>query len=282
MSILLEVRNLSVTDQRDQDEIIHDVSFSVAQNSCLGIVGESGSGKSMITRALLGITNPWLKSRGSARFIGPGNETELLNQDQQTIRLIRGKQIAMILQDAMSAFDPIAKIGDQMAETFIENQALTRKQSLLLAKDALALMNIYDPQQVLKKYPHQLSGGMLQRCMIATALAMEPELIIADEPTTALDSINQGQVVAEFKLIREKMGTALIFISHDLGVVKQLSDQLLVMKDGAAVEYGEADLVFKNPQHPYTKYLIDTRLALTESFRKAMRKGGQRDETVRS
>lgn len=109
--------------------------------------------------------------------------------------------------------------------------------------------------------------------MIATALAMEPDLIIADEPTTALDSINQSQVVAEFKMIRKEMGTALIFISHDLGVVKHLSDRLLVMKDGCAVEYGDAETIFKTPQHAYTKYLIDTRMELTESFRKAMRKG---------
>lgn len=273
MSVLLEVTNIRVTDERDQDEIIHDVSFAVAENSCLGIVGESGSGKSMITRALLGITNPWLKSQGVAVFKSRNSELDLLREDENTMRKIRGKQIAMILQDAMSAFDPIAKIGDQMAETFVENKQLTKKQSLALAKEALGLMNIYDPKQVLKKYPHQLSGGMLQRCMIATALAMEPDLIVADEPTTALDSINQGQVVEEFKMIREKMGTALIFISHDLGVVKHLSDRLLVMKDGAAVEYGDAADIFANPQHAYTKYLIDTRMELTESFRKAMRKG---------
>jgi len=273
MSVLLDVRSLRVTDERDQDEIIHDVSFSVAENSCLGIVGESGSGKSMITRALLGITNPWLKSAGVAVFKSRNSELDLLREDENSMRKIRGKQIAMILQDAMSAFDPIAKIGDQMAETFVENKNLSKKQSLALAKEALGLMNIHDPKQVVKKYPHQLSGGMLQRCMIATALAMEPDLIIADEPTTALDSINQGQVVEEFRMIRQKLGTALIFISHDLGVVKHLSDRLLVMKDGAAVEYGDAGDIFKNPQHAYTKYLIDTRLELTESFRKAMRKG---------
>lgn len=273
MRVLLDVRNLTVTDLRDQDEIIHDVSFSVAENSCLGIVGESGSGKSMITRALLGITNPWLKSQGVAVFKSRNSELDLLREDENSMREIRGKQIAMILQDAMSAFDPIAKIGDQMVETFVENKNLSKKQSLVLAKEALGLMNIHDPKQVVKKYPHQLSGGMLQRCMIATALAMEPDLIIADEPTTALDSINQGQVVEEFKMIRQKMGTALIFISHDLGVVKHLSDRLLVMKDGAAVEYGDAGDIFRNPQHAYTKYLIDTRLELTESFKKAMRKG---------
>jgi nickel transport system ATP-binding protein len=231
----------------------------------------------MIARALLGITNPWLKSRGVAVFKSQNSALDLLREDENTMRKIRGKQIAMILQDAMSAFDPITKIGDQMAETFVENKQFTKKQSLTLARDALGIMNIHDPEQVIKKYPHQLSGGMLQRCMIATALVMEPDLIIADEPTTALDSINQGQVVAEFKMIREKTGTGLIFISHDLGVVKHLSDRLLVMKDGAAVEYGDAADIFKNPQHAYTKYLIDTRMELTESFRKAMRKGGHND-----
>lgn len=273
MSVILEVNNLRVTDSRDQDEIIHDISFSVAKNSCLGIVGESGSGKSMITRALLGITNPWLKHQGKAVFKTSGEAIDLLRQNEDTLREIRGKQIAMILQDAMSAFDPITRIGDQMAETFVENKGLTKKQSMTLAKEALAVMNIREPEQVIKKYSHQLSGGMLQRCMIATALAMEPELIIADEPTTALDSINQGQVVEEFQIIRQKIGTALIFISHDLGVVKHLSDQLLVMKDGVAVEYGDAVDIFKNPRHAYTRYLIDTRLELTHAFQLAMKKG---------
>ncbi len=273
MSLILEVNNLRVTDSRDQDEIIHDVSFSVTQNSCLGIVGESGSGKSMITRALLGIANPWLKHQGMAVFKSSGDAVDLLRQNEDTLRKIRGTQIAMILQDAMSAFDPITRIGDQMAETFVENKGLTKKQSITLAKEALAVMNIREPEQVIKKYPHQLSGGMLQRCMIAIALAMEPALIIADEPTTALDSINQGQVVEEFQMIRQKIGTALIFISHDLGVVKHLSDQLLVMKDGVAVEYGDAVDIFKNPRHDYTRYLIDTRLELTHSFQRAMNKG---------
>ena len=279
MSVMLDVVNLRVTDERDRDEIIHGVSFSVEKNSCLGIVGESGSGKSMIARALLGVTHPWLKSEGSAVFLSQNRELDLLRADENSLRKIRGKQIAMILQDAMSAFDPIGIIGDQMAETFVENKNLTRKQSLSLARDALGLMNIHDPEQVVKKYPHQLSGGMLQRCMIATALAMEPDLIIADEPTTALDSINQGQVVEEFRMIREKIGTALIFISHDLGVVKNLSDRLLVMKDGAAVEYGDAASIFRNPRHAYTKYLIDTRLELTVSFRKAMRSRADNDQS---
>lgn len=277
MNTLLEIKNLSVTDERDQDEIIHDVSFSLAENSCLGIVGESGSGKSMITKALLGLTNPWLKSWGSATFNNQSQAIDLLKQDENTMRTIRGKHICMILQDAMSAYDPIGKIGDQMAETFMENKNFAKRQSLDLAKDALRVMNIYEPEQVLKKYPHQLSGGMLQRCMIATALAMEPDIIVADEPTTALDSINQGQVVEEFKMIRKEMGTALIFISHDLGVVKHLSDRLLVMKDGRAVEYGDAAEIFTNPQHAYTRYLIDTRLELTGSFRKAMKKGDNND-----
>ncbi|KNZ41138.1 ABC transporter ATP-binding protein [Acetobacterium bakii] len=273
MSVLLEVENLRVTDERNQEEIIHDVSFSLEENSCLGIVGESGSGKSMIAKALLGLNHPWLKSQGEASFSTKGQGLNLLNQDKNKMRAIRGKHICMILQDAMSAFDPLGKIGEQMAETFVENKNLSKKQGLKLAQDALKVMNMHEPDQVIKKYPHQLSGGMLQRCMIATALAMEPDIIVADEPTTALDSINQGQVVEEFKIIRKAFGTALIFISHDLGVVKHLSDDLLVMKDGCAVEYGNAETIFKNPQHIYTKYLIDTRLELTESFRKAMKKG---------
>ena len=178
----------------------------------------------------------------------------------------------MILQDAMSSFDPLYTIGYQKIETLVENKNVSKYDAKKIAIDALEKMFINDPEEVIKKYPHQLSGGMLQRCMIAIAMTMEPDIIIADEPTTALDSINQREVVEEFKRLREVTGTSLIFISHDLGVVQHLAQDLLVMKNGVQVEYGKAKEVFSNPKHEYTKYLIDTRLELTESFIKSMEK----------
>lgn len=271
--MILELKNVVVEDPRSKETIVHGSSFVVRKNTCLSIVGESGSGKSMTTKAILGLTNPWLKISGSAIY----NGKELIGLKNNELRKIRGRNICMIPQDAMTAFDPLYTIGYQMVETFVENLDLSKEESKKLAIESLGKMLINSPEEVVKKYPHQLSGGMLQRCMIAIAIAMKPDLIIADEPTTALDSINQREVVEEFKRLRDVTGTSLIFISHDLGVVQSLADDILVMRNGECVEYGTAEEIFKNPQHEYTKYLIDTRVSLTESFIKAMEKGDKDD-----
>ena len=274
--MILELENVVVKDPRSNEVIVHGSSFVVSKNKCLSIVGESGSGKSMTTKAILGLTNPWLKISGSAKYKGKN----LIGLKQSELRKIRGKNICMIPQDAMTSFDPLYTIGYQMIETFVENLGISKEESKKLAIESLDKMLINNPEEVIKKYPHQLSGGMLQRCMIAIAIAMKPDIIIADEPTTALDSINQREVVEEFKRLRDVTGTSLIFISHDLGVVQSLADDILVMKNGECVEYGTAKKIFENPQHEYTKYLIDTRVSLTESFIKAMEKGDTDDVCV--
>lgn len=271
--MILELENVVVKDPRSNEVIVHGSSFVVSKNKCLSIVGESGSGKSMTTKAILGLTNPWLKISGSAKYKGKN----LIGLKQSELRKIRGKNICMIPQDAMTSFDPLYTIGYQMIETFVENLGISKEESKKLAIESLDKMLINNPEEVIKKYPHQLSGGMLQRCMIAIAIAMKPDIIIADEPTTALDSINQREVVEEFKRLRDVTGTSLIFISHDLGVVQSLADDILVMKNCECVEYGTAKKIFENPQHEYTKYLIDTRVSLTESFIKAMEKGDTDD-----
>ena len=271
--MILELENVVVKDPRSNEVIVHGSSFVVSKNKCLSIVGESGSGKSMTTKAILGLTNPWLKISGSAKYKGKN----LIGLKQSELRKIRGKNICMIPQDAMTSFDPLYTIGYQMIETFVENLGISKEESKKLAIESLDKMLINNPEEVIKKYPHQLSGGMLQRCMIAIAIAMKPDIIIADEPTTALDSINQREVVEEFKRLRDVTGTSLIFISHDLGVVQSLADDILVMKNGECVEYGTAKKIFENTQHEYTKYLIDTRVSLTESFIKAMEKGDTDD-----
>lgn len=267
---LLEVKNLKVIDKKDKREIIKGVSFKVEKNMCLGIVGESGSGKSMTTKAILGLISPNLKIEGCAIF---DENIDLFNIKKDKLRKIRGQRICMILQDAMSAFDHLYTIGYQMVETLVENKNLSKKEAKKVSTEVLEKMNINDPQEVVKKYPHQLSGGMLQRCMIALALSMEPDIIIADEPTTALDSINQYEVVESFKILRETTGTSLIFISHDLGIVKYLAQDILVMNKGLQVEYGSSKDVFTNPKSEYTKYLINSRLELTETFNKSISKG---------
>ncbi|WP_141432132.1 ABC transporter ATP-binding protein [Bacillus sp. 03113] len=263
---LLEIKNLSVNDTRTEKAILQNLSFTLESNTCLGIVGESGSGKSMTAKAILGLTSPWLHVRGEVVFDG----MNLLNASNKILRNIRGQKICMILQDAMTAFNPLYPIGKQMIETVRENLGVRKNEAIKMSLDALEKMCIHNPEQVMKKYPHQLSGGMLQRCMIGIAMMMKPDIIIADEPTTALDSINQREVVEEFRRLRELIGTAIIFISHDLGVVQYLADHLLVMRDGECVEYGKANEVFTNPKHTFTKYLIDTRIRLAEPFQQSI------------
>jgi len=264
---LLEVRNLHVYDVRSAEILVKDIYFTIEANTCLGIVGESGGGKSVTCKAILGLANPWLETRGQVLFDG----INLLAAEQEELRQIRGKRICMILQDAMTAFDPLYTIGYQMIETLCEHRQHTKKNAEIIAMEILQKMYIREPNLVLKKYAHQLSGGMLQRCMIALAMALKPDILIADEPTTALDAINQQEVIEEFQRLRQMTGMAVIFISHDLGVVQQLAEQILVMKDGEQVEYGSMKQVLQNPQHAYTRYLLDTRKTLTKSFRDAMR-----------
>lgn len=266
---LLEVKKLSVIDTRSEQQIVQDLNFTLKENSCLGIVGESGSGKSITARAILGLTSPWLDVTGEAIF----NGMNLIGQSNGVMRKIRGQQVCMILQDAMTAFNPLNTIGRQMSETFRENLGVKKKLAINMAKVALHRVHIHHPEQVLKMYPHQLSGGMLQRVMISIVIMMEPDIIIADEPTTAIDSINQRDIVEQFKLLRELTGTSIIFISHDLGVVQYLSDELLVMQNGKCLEYGKTKEVFSSPKHDFTKYLINTRLSLTEPFQQSMTSG---------
>lgn len=266
---LLEVKNLKVIDKKNKVEIVKGVSFKIEKNMCLGIVGESGSGKSMTTKAILGLISQNLKVEGEVIF----DNIDLLNIKKDKLRKIRGQRICMILQDAMSAFDPLYTIEYQMIETLLENKNLSKKEASKISLEFLEKMNINNPHEVIKKYPHQLSGGMLQRCMIALALSMEPDIIIADEPTTALDSINQREVVEAFKKLRETTKTSLIFISHDLGIIKYLAQDILVMNKGQQVEYASAQKVFNNPKSEYTRYLINSRLELSQTFNNSIIKG---------
>lgn len=265
---LLEVTNLTIIDTRQNAVLLKNVNFTLEGNHCLGIVGESGSGKSITAKAILGLLPSWLKVTGAIHFDGQ----DLLQMKRKELRKIRGKRICMVLQDAMSAFDPLYTIGSQMIETLCENLEISKKEAERIAIAELEKMRMKEPELVMKKYPHQLSGGMLQRCMIAIAMSVKPDLIIADEPTTALDSINQNEVIQEFERLRSELDTAVIFISHDLGVVQRLAQTVLVMKEGQQVEYGKVEDVFLRPKHEYTRFLIQTRVQLTKSFSAAMGK----------
>lgn len=264
----LEVKNLSIVDMRTKAMIIDDVSFTLAEHECLGIVGESGSGKSMTVKAMLGLIEPWLCVTGSALF----KDEDLLQLPMRNMRSIRGRLICMIFQDAMAAFDPLYTIGYQLIETLEEKMHVSKKEAKQRILIELEKVGIKQASEVLQKYPHQLSGGMLQRCMIAIAVAIKPDMIIADEPTTALDAITQREVIHLLHKLKDALGISLIFISHDLGVVQHLAEHVLVMKEGRQMEYGRVDDVFKNPTNAYTKYLIHTRKQLTYAFERAIRK----------
>lgn len=270
MSSSVKISNLKIWDDRDDDVIIKDLSFEVKKNSCLAIVGESGSGKSMTVKGITGIHKPWIECTGCITFGGEN----LLELCQENMQKIRGQKIFMIFQDGMTAFDPSCMIRVGLRETLAEKLNLKKEAADQCMISAMKRVMLNNPEEILQKYPHQLSGGMLQRIMIALALALEPELIIADEPTTALDTITQYEVVDQFIKLRKEMGTTMIFISHDLGVVRRIADDVLVMKDGEKVEEGPIEEIFTNPQHPYTQYLVNTRAALGTNFKRIMEETG--------
>ncbi|MBU7592351.1 staphylopine uptake ABC transporter ATP-binding protein CntD [Metabacillus halosaccharovorans] len=261
---ILEVNNLKVGDAHSGKKIILDSSFHLKGGSCLAIVGESGSGKSVTCRAIMRINGPSLQQTGDILFKG-----ENINQlSEREMRKKRGKNLCMILQNGMSAFDPSCVVGVHLRETLTEHFNWSKKEieeSMTVAMKSVMLKNT---TEIMNKYPHQLSGGMLQRIMIALAFVLEPDIIIADEPTTALDTISQFEVVDQFMKLRERMGCSMIFISHDLGVVRKIADDILVMKNGEIVERGNTEAIFVQPKHEYTKYLISTRVALSSHFKR--------------
>nr|WP_090891684.1 ABC transporter ATP-binding protein [Evansella caseinilytica] len=263
---LLEVHQLKISEASTGKVIVHDGSFQLKQGSCLAIVGESGSGKSVTCRAIMRLNKPWLRQTGRILFKG-----ENINAlPEKEMRKRRGKNLCMILQNGMGAFDPSSVIGVHLKETLSEHFGWSNHEIAEKMKKAMESVMLKNPSEVLNKYPHQLSGGMLQRIMIALALVLEPDLIIADEPTTALDTISQYEVLEQLIQLRERLGVAMIFVSHDLGVVKRVADDVLVMKAGKIVERGEMQTIFLAPRHPYTKYLVSTKLALSNHFRRLM------------
>lgn len=270
MSSSIKISNLKIWDDRDDDVIIQDLSFEVKKNRCLAIVGESGSGKSMTVKGITGIHKPWIECTGCITFDGEN----LLELGQESMQKIRGRKIFMIFQDGMTAFDPSCMIRVGLRETLAEKLDLKKEAADHCMISAMNRVMLNNPEEILQKYPHQLSGGMLQRIMIALALALEPELIIADEPTTALDTITQYEVIDQFIKLRKEIGTTMIFISHDLGVVRQIADDVLVMKDGEKVEEGPIEEIFTKPQHQYTQYLVSTRAALGTNFKRIMEETG--------
>ena len=268
MSAILKVENLNVTLQhrRVSKKLVEDVSFEVRPGECLGILGESGSGKSMTVKSVLGLLDKNFQVSGSAIFDGQ----DLLKETKEELRRLRGSRITMVLQNPMTCFDPLYRIGNQMAETFATHTSWNAQEIRSRCLEILDQMRIRNGEEVLEKYPHQLSGGMLQRIMIGIAMALQPELLIADEPTTAIDAITQYEILEEFIRIKKQKNTAMLFITHDLGAISKVADRILVMNSGHVVDSGSFDHILKHSDDPYTRMLVEKRSAVMRRYRQIL------------
>ena len=268
MSAILKVENLNVTLQhrRVSKKLVEDVSFEVHPGECLGILGESGSGKSMTVKSVLGLLDKNFQVSGSAIFDGQ----DLLKETKEELRRLRGSRITMVLQNPMTCFDPLYRIGNQMAETFATHTSWNAQEIRSRCLEILDQMRIRNGEEVLEKYPHQLSGGMLQRIMIGIAMALQPELLIADEPTTAIDAITQYEILEEFIRIKKQKNTAMLFITHDLGAISKVADRILVMNSGHVVDSGSFDHILKHADDPYTRMLVEKRSAVMRRYRQIL------------
>ncbi|MBV9000854.1 MAG: ABC transporter ATP-binding protein [Solirubrobacterales bacterium] len=252
---LLDVESLKVTFATE-DGLVHavdDVSFTLDRGEVVALVGESGSGKSVTVMTLMGLTrSPNAGFDGSARLRGE----ELVTAPDEKLEEIRGKEIAMIFQDPISSLSPVMRVGDQIVEQIRAHEKVSKTQAMDRAVDLMERVGIPRARDRARSYPHEFSGGMRQRVMIALALSLSPSVLIADEPTTALDVTIQAQILQEIKTLREQSDSGVIFVTHDLGVVADVADRVLVMYAGRVVERGTLDEIFYDPQHPYTWGLL--------------------------
>ena len=275
--ILVGVENLRIGFRLDRSttfDAVKGVSFDIPENSTVALVGESGSGKTVSAMAIMGLLPPEsavVSPSSVIRYAGKN----LLQTDKEALRTIRGKAISMIFQEPMSSLNPVLRVGDQIAEVLMLHMGMSRAQALRRAQELLQEVGIPEPARRINAYPHELSGGQQQRVMIAMAIACEPKLIIADEPTTALDVTIQRQILDLIAVLQQKHRMSVLFITHDLDVVGEIADRVVVMQDGEIKEAGEAAQIFEAPQHPYTKALLacrprvdrrPTRLPVIEDF----------------
>ncbi|HXB65203.1 MAG TPA: ABC transporter ATP-binding protein, partial [Solirubrobacteraceae bacterium] len=268
---LLAVEDLHVSFPTEAGAVraVDGVSFTVGRGRALGIVGESGSGKSVCALSLLGLAHT-LGAETSGVVAWEGRD--LLGLPERKLRALRGNELAMIFQDPLSALHPLHRVGAQITEAIRAHRAVARRAARTRAIELLELVGIPEPHRRVNSYPHELSGGMRQRAMIAMALANEPKLLIADEPTTALDVTVQAQILALLRGLRTELDMALLLVSHDLGVVAELADEIAVMRTGRIVEQGPAERLLRAPEHPYTVGLLEA----TPRLDGAHARGGER------
>ena len=253
---LLSVRNLRTEIETDEGTLtaVNDISFDLFADEVLAVVGESGCGKSMLALSIMGLL-PGSRARTTAGEVRLAGEN-LLEASPQRRRQVRGAEIAMIFQDPLTALNPVHRVGDQIGEMLRVHSALRKAEARLRAEDLLERVGIPDADRRARCYPHELSGGMRQRVMIAMAIAMDPLVLIADEPTTALDATVQAQVLEVLSEVRQRMSGAMMIISHDLGVIAGVADRVMVMYAGHCVERGDVHDVYHQPRHPYTDGLL--------------------------
>ena len=254
---LLEVRNLRTSFYTDDGEVkaVDGVSFALPKGKTLGIVGESGSGKSITALSILRLlANNGKIIDGEIRYKG----ANLMKFSDKDMRDVRGNAISMIFQEPMTSLNPVFTVGQQISESLIKHRNMSKRDALAKSVDLLKLVGIPSPDRRIKNYPYELSGGMRQRVMIAMALACDPEILIADEPTTALDVTIQAQILGLLKELQQRLGMSVIFITHDLGVVAETCDYVAVMYAGQVVEYSDVVTLFKEPKHPYTIGLLNS------------------------
>jgi peptide/nickel transport system ATP-binding protein len=262
---LLEVRNLNIdfpaqnragTGDSPVLPAVRDLSFSIAPGEVLGLVGESGSGKSITSLAIMRLLPPQARVSGEILFAENGSIRNLATIPDDSMRQLRGSRITMIFQEPMTALNPVMRIGDQIAEALLAHGSRSKSEAQKLTIQAMTDVAIPEPDRRTRDYPHQLSGGMRQRVMIAMAIVNRPQLLIADEPTTALDVTIQAQILELLAELRTKFGLAMLFISHDLAVVSQVAARVAVMYAGSMVELGTRHEIFHSPAHPYTRGLL--------------------------
>lgn len=271
---VLEVKNLKVIfpSMRGVIRAVEGIDLSIAKGECLALVGESGCGKSVTSLAMMKLLPDTALSRmDKLSIVG----TDVTNYTEKQMQELRGNKIAIIFQDALSALNPVMPVGRQIEEVFLYHTDMTKQEAKKRAIEALESVGIPDPERRSKDYPHELSGGMRQRVLIAMAFACDPDVIIADEPTTALDVTIQAQVLEVLSEMQKKRNTALLLITHDLSVVRRMADRISVMYSGKIVEEAPADELFRNPLHPYTKGLIASVATIDQKKGSFIQIGGQ-------
>ena len=277
--VVLQVNNLTACFDTPYGLVraVNGVSFAVKAGHTLGIVGESGCGKSVTARALLGLVEPPGRIAGGEVLFG-GHDLLALSKEQ--LRRVRGKEISLIFQDPLTSLNPVLTIGRQVTETIIAHRAVSKKEAKRRALELLSKVGLPKPEKQFRRYPFQLSGGQRQRVMIAIALALDPGVLIADEPTTALDVTVQAQILDELSRLKSESNTGIILITHDLGVIAETADEVAVMYAGSIVEYGPVLDIFENPAHPYTRALLYSVPRLNKKGKSLASIGGQPPDLV--